>query len=225
MNYFIITISILALLWSCSERSDNKTLEIEAQHLNKNNQNNKVFVFECDKNYSFVVEMDNDKATLFLPDRTITLPHIPSGSGAKYEKDKVIFWSKGEEALLEINNKIYKNCINNRKKAIWESAKLRGMDFRAVGNEPGWNLEISNNRKIVFITNYGSERYEFPTPKPLIDDKQAKTIYKTNNEKHNLEVMLIGKPCLDTMSDESFETTVFIKLDDKQYKGCGNALH
>jgi len=27
--------------------------------------------------------------------------------------------------------------------AICVDAKLRGVDFRAVGNEPGWNLEIS----------------------------------------------------------------------------------
>jgi len=45
--------------------------------------------------------------------------------------------------MLEAEEGIRLNCRNNRAMAICVDAKLRGVDFRAVGNEPGWNLEIS----------------------------------------------------------------------------------
>jgi len=34
---------------------------------------------------------------------------------------------------------------------IWVDAKLRGVYFRAVGNEPGWNLEISAGGAMVQV--------------------------------------------------------------------------
>jgi putative lipoprotein len=223
LRYYLIFISFLGLLLSCSKKNDKQTAEIPTGKTKQEQKEGKVFVFDCDKNYSFVVQVAGQEAILFLPEKTITLPYVFSASGAKYEKDKVVFWIKGEEAMLEINEQIYKNCINNRRQAIWEEAKLRGVDFRAVGNEPGWHLEISKDR-IIFVTNYGSEQYEFPAAEP-VSDNRAQTIYQTNNEKTTLEIVLSGKPCLDTMSDDSFETTVVIKLNSREYNGCGRALH
>ncbi len=36
----------------------------------------------------------------------------------------------------------YLDCTYDRRASIWEHAKLSGVDFRAVGNEPGWVLEV-----------------------------------------------------------------------------------
>ena len=99
------------------------------------------FFFECD-GLEFTARHDPKGIYLFLPGRTLLLPETPSASGAKYSDGKAVFWSKGEEALLEVDGTTYKACKNNRKRAVWEDAKLNGVDFRAVGNEPGWYLEI-----------------------------------------------------------------------------------
>ena len=45
--------------------------------------------------------------------------------------------------MLEVEEGIRLECRNNRAMALWVDGKLRGVDCRAVGNEPGWNLEIS----------------------------------------------------------------------------------
>ena len=45
---------------------------------------------------------------------TVSLPHLPSGSGAKYTDREIIFWTKGEEAMLEAEEGILRNCRNNR---------------------------------------------------------------------------------------------------------------
>lgn len=109
--------------------------------------------------------------------------------------------------------------------AIWEHAKLNGVDFRAVGNEPGWYLEIRNGDKIVFISDYGTSRYEFAASEPLTDQKKHTNIYQTDAGGKNLRVVIEGRQCRDTMSGEYFETTVRVRLDQKKYQGCGRALH
>jgi len=182
-------------------------------------------VYKCNDGYGFVARVQKEKAWLFLPGKTIRLPHVPSGSGAKYSEDQITYWSKGDEALLEIGDEKHTNCKNNRAIAIWEDAKLRGADYRAIGNEPGWNLEIINSNKIIFIGDYGQRRYEFITTEPSIDQQARTTVYDVQNDKHELSVIIVGRRCRDTMSGEVFETTVSVLLDGKKYHGCGKALH
>ncbi len=184
-----------------------------------------VYVYECDDGYSFTVSIEGEAAWLFFPDQTVKLPHILSSSGAKYSEGDKLFWNKGDEAFLEIDNEKYQGCINNRAKAIWEQAKLNGWDFRAVGNEPGWHLLISKGQDIVFVSDYGQIKYIFTAPEPLTDQTKAITKYHVQENGHNLDIILKGIKCLDTMSDESFETAVTVILDDKKFNGCGKALH
>jgi uncharacterized membrane protein len=37
-------------------------------------------------------------------------------------------------------------------------------------------------------------------------------------------VLIEGEPCTDSMSGESFRTTVTVTLGGKAYEGCGRAL-
>jgi putative lipoprotein len=185
----------------------------------------RTYVYECSDGYGFIARHQNGKVWLFLPDKTINLPQVPSGSGAKYRKGQITYWNKGHEALLEVENENYLKCKNNRSKAIWEDAKFRGVDFRAVGNEPGWHLEIIESERVVFVGDYGQERYAFITAAPSIDQKERTTVYTAQNDKHELSVKIVGSRCRDTMSGEAFETTVTVILDGKKYRGCGKALH
>ena len=183
------------------------------------------YVYQCAEVMRFVTQVQEDGLWLFLPGKTLKLDHVESASGAKYTAGDVTFWSKGEEAQLSVGKEIYRDCTINRRKSIWETAKLNGVDFRAIGNEPGWLMELKNAATIKLVTDYGVATNIFKTPEPVIDQQARKTIYKTSNDEHDLVITLVGKQCQDTMSDESFETTVVVKLDDKEYKGCGRALH
>ena len=183
------------------------------------------YVYECGDGLRFTVRIEGEKAWLFLPSGTIDLPHVVAASGAKYSDGSVTFWSKGESAMLERENQPRAECNNNRKQAIWEDAKLRGADFRATGNEPGWHMEISRSYGIVLVTNYGSEHYQFPVTEPASNATSAKTIYETKQGEHELKVVLEGKRCADSMSGDKFETTVTVIIDGTQLNGCGSALH
>ena len=190
-----------------------------------NNIISKTYVYECNGEFNFTARVEDERVWLFLPGQTIKLPQTSSGSGAKYSVGETLFWSKGDEALLEIADEKYQGCINNRAKAIWEDAKLNGWDYRAVGNEPGWHILISKRKGIVFVSDYGRKTNKFTASEPLINQIKRTTKYYVQENGHVLELIIKGTKCLDTMSGESFETTVTVTLDGKEFKGCGRALH
>jgi hypothetical protein len=39
---------------------------------------------------------------------------------------------------------------------VWHAAKLRGVAFRAIGQEPGWLLEMTTGEKILGAGNWGA---------------------------------------------------------------------
>jgi hypothetical protein len=49
---------------------------------------------------------------------------------------------------------------------VWHAAKLRGVAFRAIGQEPGWLLEMTPGEKILLVTNTGQTRTEYPMLSP-----------------------------------------------------------
>jgi putative lipoprotein len=181
------------------------------------------FAFDCD-GLDFTVQIQREIAHVFLPDRTVLLPGVPAASGAKYSDGSMTFWSKGNEALLDIEGSLYRNCSSNPARAVWEDAKLRGVSFRAVGNEPGWYLEIEDETGILLVMDYGQRRISTPVPVPEVERETARTVYQARTEAHELTVLLEGKPCRDTMSGEQFATMVTLMLDGRHYQGCGRTL-
>jgi uncharacterized membrane protein len=104
---------------------------------------------------------------------------------------------------------------------VWHTAKLRGVEFRAIGQEPGWLLEITNGEEILIVTDYGKERISLPYVKPREDKAARKSVFQIDADTN---VLIESKPCTDSMSGESFQTTVTATLGDQTYKGCGRAL-
>jgi len=188
-------------------------------------RNARIYVYECDPKYHFTAGIEGKKAWLFLPGQTVSLPELSSEAPATYGDGAMLLRIQGEEAELETGDGKVLHCTNNRVKAIWEAAKLKGVDFRAMGNEPGWHLEITASSKIVFVADYGSAVYAFNTPEAVTDLQARTTSYTIQNDRHHLEVLLEGRRCHDTMSDEAFETTVTVTLDGQAYYGCGKPLH
>lgn len=183
------------------------------------------FVFTCDDNYEFVARADGEEAWVFRPGGTVRLPRLPSASGSKYSDGSATLWTKGQQAFLEEGGKTHRGCRNDPRRAVWEHAKLNGADFRAVGNEPGWTLEILQQSKILLVTDYGTQRYEFELPEPTVDREAWITRYETRQRSHKLVILLRAQSCRDTMSDEIFETTAVVNLDGRELRGCGRALH
>lgn len=52
---------------------------------------------------------NEDRVTLTIPTRELTLPQAISGSGARYADGKQEFWNKGDEATFTLDGRVY-NC-------------------------------------------------------------------------------------------------------------------
>jgi uncharacterized membrane protein len=107
------------------------------------------------------------------------------------------------------------------KSSIWHKAKSRGVAFRAIGQEPGWLLEIKNGEEILVVTNYGQDRNLYPYVDPQEDKAARKTVFHVDA---NTRVLIEGVPCSDSMSGETFQSTVTVTLGAQVLEGCGRAL-
>jgi len=183
------------------------------------------WAYDCDGIYTVVHLRQDEGIDLWLRGEYLVLPHISSGSGAKYRAGQVSFWSKGRgEALLETADGTLHECREERRQSLLEDAKLRGMDFRASGNEPGWVLEMGRGL-LDFRYDYATKRVLLPQPEPLENAAEGRTSYHVQSKRYDLLVVLSRGPCTDTMSGNTAETTVRIMLNGVEYKGCGQALH
>jgi putative lipoprotein len=174
--------------------------------------------FDCDTQ-GVTVTFGEGRVVLELLDRTMTLPQTPSASGARYSDDTVTFWTKGHEATLTLDDRT-ETCRVRREP--WQEAVDRGVDFRAVGQEPGWFLEIDNERQIKLVYDYAEHELVAPTPPPTISGTTR--TYDVAAQQQRLKVAVENRSCRDSMSGEQFPLTVTVTLGDRTLNGCGRDL-
>ena len=184
----------------------------------------RTFVYACGAS-EFVTRIEGNVAWVFAPSGTVRLPRVRSASGEKFQGDDAMLWSKGEHAVVTIDGTTYEDCRNNRRRAIWEDAKLRGVDFRATGNEPGWILEISERTRITFKGDYGATRIELQSSPPVENQAARETRFSAGDANHRMTIVIEMAPCQDTMSGESFSSRVTLDVDGRELHGCGRPLH
>jgi uncharacterized membrane protein len=181
----------------------------------------RTYVFVCDAQSSYTVRTSGTHAWYFGPDGTLRLPRTPSPTGDTYSDGTFELRIDGEHARLGKVTGKHRTCRNDRRRAVWEHAKLNGADFRATGNEPGWYLEIVQGRRIVLVSDYGASKVEVALPKSTVDRAGRRTTWDAGE----LVVEVIGHLCRDSMSGERFEATVVVTWRDRHLNGCGRALH
>ena len=181
------------------------------------------FVYECSGNL-YAVDQLNGAVLFHLSDHSRRLEQVRAASGTRYEDDAVMFWSKGDEAQLSFNQGAEQDCTMRTDIGPWEMARLRHVTFRAIGEEPGWALEIAEGRDIRFVGDYGKTSVTTQVPPPITEPGRGRTEYYATNAGHDIGVIIVDGSCTDTMSGEEFDAKVAIELDGKNYTGCGKTL-
>jgi putative lipoprotein len=222
MRHQLALAAAFALLSACA---DMPSQEENPQRPEIASNEASTFVYHCASGLRFVARLEGQRVWLFLPDRTIDLPRAPAASGARYADAETVFWEKGGEAMLELGDRRHRDCRNDRRAAIWEHAKLNGASFRAVGNEPPWILEIYDGDRIDLRTGYEGHLHRFTNARVDDDPVARVTRYRAREDDKEITVRLSAGGCQDSMSGESFETRVEVRLDDRELRGCGRPLH
>lgn len=105
----------------------------------------------------------------------------------------------------------------------WETARAAGVDFRAVGQEPGWIVDIYTQDRIVALLDYGATRLEFPRGEPAYPAEGA-TRFQAQGEGHTLSITYRRAPCEDAMSGQAYPATVELVVDGRTLSGCGRSV-
>jgi hypothetical protein len=154
----ILCVTLTALAFALCACSDSEVAG--SKEVVESGESKQTFVFQCGDEVRFTARLSPVDAWVFLSEATINLSAVPGDGVKKYNGESYTLVVSGEESTLEREGREILRCQNDRAAAIWEHAKLNGADFRAVGNEPGWNLEILAGSRIVLVSDYGATRIE-----------------------------------------------------------------
>jgi uncharacterized membrane protein/membrane-bound inhibitor of C-type lysozyme len=156
-----------------------------------------------------------------LPDRRIVLPPVTAESGDKYQEGDATFWRRGDKADVEIAGTSYTGCTLNAERSGWDDARLRGIEFRAVGRSPAWSVELDNDTTHELAVSLPDGRkVTVPTPQPAASG--SRSTYRAQS--HALVLTIDTAPCRDPATGEAFEEKASLALDGRSYSACGRWL-
>jgi uncharacterized lipoprotein YbaY len=103
----------------------------------------------------------------------------------------------------------------------WDAAKARGVAFRAIGQEPGWLVEVGRGDapSLHAELDYGERIVDVARVTPQGDRYTGRTA-----DGMDVALLIERTACSDGMSGEAFPATVTLTFGGRQYRGCGRFL-
>jgi uncharacterized membrane protein len=97
-----------------------------------------------------------------------------------------------------------------------------GAVYRAVGQEPGWVVEVGAGERppMRVVLDYGERRLEVPRSQSL----DTASGFRGQAGGLMVELRIMHEACRDTMSGEHFETRAELWVNGALYRGCGRFL-
>lgn len=133
------------------------------------------------------------------------------------------FRSEDDQAWLTLAGTPERRCARSERASPWNEAAARGVGFRAVGNEPGWFVEVDMGEAPALraTLDYGERTVQVTRASALSEGTgyRGATVDGTP-----VELSIRHDECQDGMSGERFEASAQLKVGDKHYQGCGAFL-
>ncbi len=181
-----------------------------------------------DMTFEAVFDIPGERVDLALPSGAVSLPLAQSASGARYADHLGNeFWTKGAEGTLTRQGGAKVECVQQdappQAGSPWEAAKRRGIAFRAIGNEPGWLLEVGpgDTPRLHAELDYGARTLEVAKADSL---SGLMGYAGATADGTKVRVVLDRKPCNDGMSDAIYPVDAMIDVGGTSYRGCGRFL-
>ena len=184
----------------------------------------RAYFWECDRDVTLVMLnlLDEKSVGLEIHCESHQLPQVVAASGAKYSDGDFTFWSKGETATFQRGTGPEVACREVRAKSLVEDARVRGVLYRGIGNEPGWTVEIGPNDRLQLVTDYGEKKLEFAGATVANDD--GSMVYAAKAGDDAIKVSVKQEACMDDMAGTTFDHSMVVEHGGKTLRGCAVAL-
>ena len=106
--------------------------------------------------------------------------------------------------------------------ATWQAARRRGVRFRAIGQEPGWLVEVTAD-SLQVEWKYGQQVASGPLAAEAASSN-APLRYVAETERGPVQVKAVERRCVDPMNGDAFPMTVTVRLETDTLSGCGQVL-
>jgi membrane-bound inhibitor of C-type lysozyme len=185
----------------------------------------RAYVWQCADGQTLVMRnLLREKAiAIDFHDGTRRLDQTVSASGARYADGVMVFWTKGSVATLERPGAPAVQCEERRAESLREDARARGVAYRALGNEPGWTLEVGPASKLSWTTNYGQDRYDFEQALATAAP-DGTNVYTAQKDTLTLKATIKAGRCVDD-GDVEYDHVVTVESGGQTYHGCGTRLN
>ena len=176
------------------------------------------FAYRCDAG-TFDLRLGDEAALVLWNGLRIALPQVPAASGTQYRnEDGYLLWLKGDAARFETPDSQWSGCRGEWVDTPWRAAAIRGVSFRAIGNEPGWLVEIHPEFGGQIVLDAGT------VVLPLTQKQGAAFPAPMTVAGRQIDFVIADEGCRDTMSGEYSPLMVTMTVDGIPYSGCGRRL-
>lgn len=105
----------------------------------------------------------------------------------------------------------------------WEDLREAQIIYRALGQEPGWMLDIHTSRRALLVLDYGERALRFELPYQYI--RASEGAYEANADGEAIAITISNGPCEDVMSGQPFPERVEVRVGARSYSGCGTLIY
>lgn len=148
------------------------------------------------------------------PGDSIVLHGKDGGQMTFHQRNDSLFLAGTGESTVVLSRQ-----LSARDNETWQKKMKQGLKFYGVGNEPFWNIEITD-RSIVL--SFNGEEKKITLKLPSATEYKDSTVYSLDGLNR---VVIYNRFCSDGMSDYLYEYKVSVTHKGQVYKGCGVFLN
>ncbi|MGC3871845.1 MliC family protein [Halomonas sp. GXIMD04776] len=181
--------------------------------------------WRCTPAQDLIATFPDNRLRLWSGQGHYELERAVVASGARYTKDDLSFWNKGDIALVESDNGRLE-CQQDAQRKTWDRRQHPDTIFYAKGNEPGWALRLDRQTpRLSWVTDYGKRTLVLPYKVDnVVNGQHASMTLVSQDPAQPLTVELEARACFDSMSGKPFPVRVTITSDTQKLLGCGQGI-
>ena len=180
--------------------------------------------FQCaDLGVGATFDEGGDSVRLSFSGQRLELPAVDAATGFRFADDagNELWSAGGDQTALILAGQERRECFRSNRPSPWDVAADNGIDFRAIGQEPGWLVELvegegDGGATLTAHLDYGQRLLEADGLQREGDSWSGQAADDTG-----VTLTVEERACADAMSGEQFRAGATLVVDGEQYEGCG----